>query len=545
MARRATGGYRAVPTTVHGSGGAPLPLRRLLLLVAVLAPAALAAPAHAAPCVDCPGGGGGGYTIHKVYSHTLTVTAPATGSVTSSPAGISCPGTCTLTESHTADCSTLSDCPADSDMPWGTYTLSASRAGSGWAAAWTGCTAGASNTCSVKLDADRTVGVSWQDVQNPSIALSSPGAGATVGRVLTAAATATDNDSVSRVEFLVDGVLKATDTTAPYGATIDTSAYADGSTHTVAARAIDPSGRLTQVSHAVTIDHHVDLTVGDLSPFTNAQAVALTIATDPDAAMTCRLDDGPAAPCSGTFSPVDGATPDGAHAYTVVATDAVGNVASATRDFVLDRTLPALAITDGPPEGAAITTASATVSFNASDANLAAVTCAIDGGAPAPCTTATSEVLQGLPAGDHTLTIAATDKAGNSTQRVRTFSIQAPQQAQPGQTSGGTPVATAVAPQRVRLLVRASVRGPFTRLRRLVLQHLPRGGVVQISCRGHGCPRQSMKLRSRKGGSLSIKVLLRRRLRAGARLRFRITAAGRAPQTLTLRIRRARRPLVY
>jgi hypothetical protein len=93
--------------------------------------------------------------------------------------------------------------------------------------------------------------------------------------------------------------------------------------------------------------------------------------------------------------------------------------------------------------------------------------------------------------------------------------------------------------------VRASVRGQFTRLRRLVLQHLPRGGVVQISCRGHGCPRQSMKLRSRKGGSLIIKVLLRRRLRAGARLRFRITAAGRAPQTLTLRIRRARRPLVY
>ena len=67
-------------------------------------------------------------------------------------------------------------------------------------------------------------------------------------------ASASDDVGVSRVEFMVDGALKATDSSAPYSATLDSTTLSDGS-HTLVARAYDAAGNVgssSPVSFSVT-----------------------------------------------------------------------------------------------------------------------------------------------------------------------------------------------------------------------------------------------------------------------------------------------------
>jgi hypothetical protein len=67
---------------------------------------------------------------------------------------------------------------------------------------------------------------------------------------ITLAATASDNVGVTKVEFSIDGVLKATDTTAPYSTAFDSRTLANGS-HTLVARAFDAAGN-SGASNAVS-----------------------------------------------------------------------------------------------------------------------------------------------------------------------------------------------------------------------------------------------------------------------------------------------------
>ncbi|WP_434383595.1 extracellular catalytic domain type 1 short-chain-length polyhydroxyalkanoate depolymerase [Melittangium boletus] len=100
-----------------------------------------------------------------------------------------------------------------------------------------------------------TGGVS--DTTAPSVALTSPAAGATLSGTVALTATATDNLGVSRVEFLVDGAVVASGTPTgggTYTASWNTTTATTG-THTVRARALDAAGNTglsTQVS--VTVD---------------------------------------------------------------------------------------------------------------------------------------------------------------------------------------------------------------------------------------------------------------------------------------------------
>lgn len=59
---------------------------------------------------------------------------------------------------------------------------------------------------------------------------------------LALAATPADPAGVARIEFQVDGVAVGSDSTAPYGASVDTNAYASGQ-HVVRARAVDNAGQ--------------------------------------------------------------------------------------------------------------------------------------------------------------------------------------------------------------------------------------------------------------------------------------------------------------
>ncbi len=101
------------------------------------------------------------------------------------------------------------------------------------------------------------------DAVVPTVALTAPIAGATVSKTITVTATAADNVTVSKVEFYLDGTLLATDPTAPYSCSWDTTTAINGS-HTLTAKAYDIGGNTT-ISGSVVVTVFNDLTAPIIS----------------------------------------------------------------------------------------------------------------------------------------------------------------------------------------------------------------------------------------------------------------------------------------
>jgi hypothetical protein len=259
--------------------------------------------------------------------------------------------------------------------------------------------------------------------------------------------------------------------------------------------------------------------------------------------LKCALNGGTANGCAGSFSPVSAASPDGSYTYAVTATDDVGNVASATRTFVLDRTAPTIADFDGPGEGGQVTTDTVTIAYHAGDANLDTVTCTLDGAA-LPCDAAGAS-LTGLANGSHSFTVTARDKAGNLGAKVRTFSVQTPATGGGTPPAGGIPVAaTPPAATPPPAANPAVVRYGFTRhgatttFTRLSVAKLPAGAKVRATCTGGGCPKKTVTLSK----SASITAFTRHKLRAGAVVRITVTKSGMATKTVKLTVRAGKDP---
>jgi len=100
------------------------------------------------------------------------------------------------------------------------------------------------------------VGSAWSgggssDTTAPTVSASESGTSGTI----TFSATASDNVGVTKVEFYVDGALKATDTTSPYSSTFDSTTLANGS-HTLVAKAYDAAGNVgTSTSVAFSVSN--------------------------------------------------------------------------------------------------------------------------------------------------------------------------------------------------------------------------------------------------------------------------------------------------
>jgi len=78
----------------------------------------------------------------------------------------------------------------------------------------------------------------------PTVSITAPQGGSTVSGTITVSANATDNVSVTQVQFLLDGAnLGSAVTTAPYSISWDTTT-ATNSTHTLSAKAWDPSNNV-------------------------------------------------------------------------------------------------------------------------------------------------------------------------------------------------------------------------------------------------------------------------------------------------------------
>ena len=93
------------------------------------------------------------------------------------------------------------------------------------------------------------------DTQIPTVAISTPAAGATIAGTVVVTGTASDNVSVSKVELQVDSnAYQLASGKTSWTLALNTTAYANGS-HTLRARATDSSGHQAWASKTVTISN--------------------------------------------------------------------------------------------------------------------------------------------------------------------------------------------------------------------------------------------------------------------------------------------------
>jgi len=270
----------------------------------------------------------------------------------------------------------------------------------------------------------------FNDHTPPTVAITSPSAGATVTGTITVSADASDNVGVVGVQFQLDGApLGAEDTTAPYSATWNTATASIG-THTLSAVARDAANNVgTSASVTVTVPDTTPPTVSITSPSSGATVSGpVTVsATASDnvgvAGVRFQLDGAPLGaeattpPYSVTWDS-SSAVP-GSHTLRAIARDAANNTttSAAVSVTVRDTTPPTVAVTS--PSAGATVSGTTTVSASASDnVGVAGVQFLLDGAAlGAEATAAPYSVTWNTTVaadGSHSLSAVARDAAGNT-----------------------------------------------------------------------------------------------------------------------------------
>jgi RHS repeat-associated protein len=176
----------------------------------------------------------------------------------------------------------------------------------------------------------------------PAVSVSAPAPGATVsGSNVTLTAAASDDGAVNHVDFLVDGAVAGTDSSAPYSLSWDSTAAGNG-THTITARAVDNAGNAASSSPvAVTVDNVAPPAVSVSSP-PGGGTVSGTVAVTASAAATSphtvsKVDfywdnqlfgTTTSSPYTASWNTLDPASTayDGTHTLTAKVTDSGGEV---------------------------------------------------------------------------------------------------------------------------------------------------------------------------------------------------------------------------
>lgn len=261
------------------------------------------------------------------------------------------------------------------------------------------------------------------DTTSPALAIASPLDGALTKGTVSIEASATDNVGVAKVEFYVDGVLKAV-AVSPYTYAWDTTLEIDGS-HTIKAVAFDEAGNTTTDEITVTVDNTAPaepVITSPASPYlTNSTSVALEGTAE--ASSTVNVYNGGS--LIGTAS-ADGAgawtmsltLAEGTHSLTAKAKDLVGNesLPSSAVDVIVDLTPPACNITS--PSNEDTIAGQTNISVNATDnVGVARVEFYVDGvlkqtdtSSPYTYSLDTTQLLDG----PHAVEVKAYDTVGNS-----------------------------------------------------------------------------------------------------------------------------------
>ena len=179
-------------------------------------------------------------------------------------------------------------------------------------------------------------GASSGDTTPPTVSASESGSAGAI----TLSASASDNVGVTKVEFYVDGALKATDTATPYTASLDSTTLSNG-THSLVAKAYDAAGNVgtsSAVSFSVSNSTGGDTTPPTVSASESGSAGTITLsASASDNVGVSKVEfyvDG-ALKASDTAAPytasLDSTTlSNGTHNLVAKAYDAAGNVGTSS-----------------------------------------------------------------------------------------------------------------------------------------------------------------------------------------------------------------------
>lgn len=279
------------------------------------------------------------------------------------------------------------------------------------------------------------------DSTAPTVSVTSPAGGTTLGSTVGLSANASDNVAIGSVWFTVDGTTVGTeDTGAPYSVAWNSATFENGS-HTVRAMARDTSGNVTTSAPvAITINNvSADNTAPSVSlsaPANNAN-VSGTVAVSATAADNVAVTSvqftlngvnlgtaDTSAPYSVSWN-TSGAA-NGSHTLRAVARDAAGNTTtSATRTVNVnnastggDDTDPVVSLTS--PSNNSTVDDTITVAASASDnVGVVAVQFTLNGvNLGSPDTSSPYRInwnTGGAANGTHTLRAIARDAAGNTT----------------------------------------------------------------------------------------------------------------------------------
>jgi large repetitive protein len=178
------------------------------------------------------------------------------------------------------------------------------------------------------------------------------------------------------------------------------------------------SGTGSPIGHTWTVDTTAPTATIQTKPAplgTSTSATFTFAADEPGVTFRCKLDADPFAACVSpkTYNSLG----DGAHLFSVQATDRAGNVGPATtHPWTVDTTPPDTTITANPPAVNAST--SATFSFTANEPG-SSFECQLDAAVYASC--ATPQIYSVLGQGQHAFSVRATDGAGNVDQTPSSF----------------------------------------------------------------------------------------------------------------------------
>jgi hypothetical protein len=275
-----------------------------------------------------------------------------------------------------------------------------------------------------------------------TVSIASPANGAAVSGAVTVSANASDTSGVTRVEFYVDGALRATNQAFPWIFSWDSSQAAAGS-HTLSVKAYGATGGTATAQITVTVAAPADTTAPTAninSPVSNStvSGTVTIIATATDNVGVTRVEfsvDGnltatkTSAPWTFSWNSTQAFT--GQHTLAVKAYDAAGNNGgSSITVFVAtpaDTVAPTASIFS--PGNNAVVSGIVTVSATANDnVGVTRVEFSVDGDLTATKTSAPwnfSWNATQAAAGPHTLGVVAYDAAGNQGGSSITVTIAA------------------------------------------------------------------------------------------------------------------------
>ncbi|HEY4498979.1 MAG TPA: polysaccharide deacetylase family protein [Candidatus Paceibacterota bacterium] len=197
-------------------------------------------------------------------------------------------------------------------------------------------------------------------------------------------------------------------------------ALENGTTHTASIESTDVAGNTGSAgpSNEFTIDGTIPTVTIANKPaaFVNVSEFSFEFSTvEEDATLTCKLDDGEFEACE---SPKALSLGEGAHTFTVRATDSVGNSDEDSTSFTVDLTDPSVTIDD-------VTSFPAVpdISFSVTETNSFSTTCSTNGGDSISCD---SPFTPSVVDGEHTIVVRATDVSGRTGEDSVTFTVDLP-----------------------------------------------------------------------------------------------------------------------